>query len=279
MDFSFAVRVVLRAWLMPPAVLLLLALIGVALAGRWPRFGRTLAALSILAVVGMAMPVVSVRLERLVEIAPPLDLDRPTGAGAIVVLAGGSRPGPAPGLPDEPREITLERMAKGAEVARATGLPALFSGGVVSRPTAEAVAMQDAYRRYFGLQARWLEVRSRTTSENARYSAEILRAAGVRRVVLVTSANHMRRSIRDFEAYGLDVVPAPVGVSVQTGRGFAAWLPQASVLRRSADAIYELVGYWAPAPRPLDAPRDAARSPAAASPSNPSAQAPASPVR
>lgn len=251
MDPMFAVRIVMRSWLMPPASLLLLALVGVLLAGRWPRVGRSLAALGILGVLAMAMPVVSVPLVRLVEVVPPLDLSKPTGAGAIVVLAGGSRPAPIRGQPDEPTTVTLERIAKGAEVARATGLPVLFTGGVVARGQPEAVAMQGAYGRYFGLQARWLEVRSRTTSENAVYTAELLARVGVRRVILVTSANHMRRSVRDFEAVGLAVVPAPVGGSAQTGRGFAAWLPTASTLRQSADAVHEYLGYWAPAPRPV----------------------------
>lgn len=251
MDPMFALRIVLRSWLMPPTSLLLLALFGVLLAGRWPRLGRTLAALGIVGVLAMAMPVVSVPLVRLVETVPPLDPAKPTGAGAIVVLAGGVRPGPLPGLPDELREVTLERVAKGAELVRATGLPVLFTGGLVERPVSEAETMQRDFGRYFGLQARWLETRSRTTSENAQFSAELLHRLGIHRIVLVTSANHMRRSVRDFEACGLEVVPAPVGGSTQTGRGFAAWLPTAAVLRRSADAIYEYVGYWAPAPRPI----------------------------
>lgn len=249
MDPLFVARIVARSWMMPPAALLLLALVGVLLAGRWPRFGRTVAALGILGVLAMSMPVVGVRLVRLVEVVPPLDLSQPTNAGAIVVLAGGARRGPAPGAPDEPTAATLERIAKGAEVARVTGLPVLFTGGVVLRGASEAAAMQSAYWRYFGLRARWLEQRSRTTSENALYSAELLRGEGVGRVVLVTSANHMRRAVRDFEAAGLEVVAAPVGGSLQTGRGLAAWLPTAGTLRMSADAIYEYVGYWAPAPR------------------------------
>jgi uncharacterized SAM-binding protein YcdF (DUF218 family) len=249
MDPLFLVRIVARSWLMPPAALLLLALVGVLLAGRWPRLGRTIAALGIVGVLAMAMPVVGVRLVRLVEVVPPLDLSKPTGAGAVVVLAGGARRGPVPGEPDEPTTATLERVAKGAEVARATGLPVLFSGGSVLPGSAESAAMQRAYGRYFGLQARWLEQRSRTTSENALYSAEMLRREGIHRVVLVTSANHMRRAVRDFEAVGLEVVAAPVGGSMQTGRGLAAWLPTAGTLRASADAIYEYVGYWAPAPR------------------------------
>jgi uncharacterized SAM-binding protein YcdF (DUF218 family) len=52
---------------------------------------------------------------------------------------------------------------------------------------------------------------SRDTFENARHAAELLDAAGVRKVVLVTCAWHLPRARRLFERAGLDVVDG-VGV-------------------------------------------------------------------
>jgi uncharacterized SAM-binding protein YcdF (DUF218 family) len=55
----------------------------------------------------------------------------------------------------------------------------------------------------------WQQPKSRNTYEDALYSAQILKEQGIRRILLVTSAWHMPRSVRLFQAQGLEVVPAP----------------------------------------------------------------------
>jgi uncharacterized SAM-binding protein YcdF (DUF218 family) len=55
----------------------------------------------------------------------------------------------------------------------------------------------------------WQQPRSRNTQEDALYSAELLRQKGARRILLVTSAWHMPRSMYLFQAYDLEVIPAP----------------------------------------------------------------------
>jgi uncharacterized SAM-binding protein YcdF (DUF218 family) len=62
--------------------------------------------------------------------------------------------------------------------------------------------------------AMWLETQSRNTYENALYSQKILQAKGIQRVILVTSAWHMPRSVGVFEHVGLQVIPAPTDFTV-----------------------------------------------------------------
>jgi uncharacterized SAM-binding protein YcdF (DUF218 family) len=249
MEPLFALRLLARSWLLPPAGPLLLALLGLWLARRRPALGTTLAVTGIGVLLAMSIPVVSDAVQRRVEIYPSLDLSAPIEAGAVVVLAGGVRSGPSPGAPAEPSAITLERLAHGIEVARRTGLPLLLSGGVVLRGPAEAETMQVAARRYFGTEARWLETGSRTTDENAAYSAALLNEVGIRRVVLVTSSVHMRRAVSHFEAQGLEVVPAPIGGSLNRYDGLPDWLPNAATFQRTAMALHEIVGSWVTGPR------------------------------
>jgi uncharacterized SAM-binding protein YcdF (DUF218 family) len=249
MEPLFALRLLARSWLLPPAGPLLLALFGLWVARRRPVPGTALAVTGIGVLLAMSLPVVSDAIQRQVDVYPPLDLSQPVEAGAVVVLAGGVRRGPAPGAPDEPSAFTLERLAHGVEVARRTGLPLLLSGGVVVGGTAEAETMQRAARRYFGVEARWLETRSRTTGENAEYSAALLDAAGVRRIVLVTTAVHMRRAVAQFEARGLAVVPAPIGGSRDRYDGWPDWLPNTATFVRTSMALHEIVGAWVTAPR------------------------------
>jgi len=71
----------------------------------------------------------------------------------------------------------------------------------------------------------WLETKSRNTYENALYSQEILAQKGIKRIILVTSAQHMPRSVGLFEKQGLEVIPAPTDYSV-TERGWThLWEP------------------------------------------------------
>lgn len=55
----------------------------------------------------------------------------------------------------------------------------------------------------------WLETKSLNTYENGLYAKEFLAEEGIERIVLVTSAIHMPRSVAVFEKQGFEVVPAP----------------------------------------------------------------------
>ena len=81
------------------------------------------------------------------------------------------------------------------------------AGGSTEAAIADRIAREE-----FGLPLRWREDRSRDTRENAAASVRLLRAAGVRRIVLVTHAWHMPRALRAFQEADPDlpVSPAPV---------------------------------------------------------------------
>ena len=236
-------KFVLRTLALPPASPLLLAGLGVWLLAR-RRTGdaaRKLALALVLASLAtlwlLSTPVVADPLTRLAEHYPALDLSRPVRGQAIVILGGGSERmapefgGPAVGL------VTLERVSYGAYVARRTGLPVLVSGNA-----REAPAMRATLERDFGITPRWVDDASRDTFDNAQLSARLLKADGVTRIVLVTSAAHELRSAQEFESAGLAVEPAPVHVWAPQPRELQDYLPSAVGLLQSREAIYEILG-------------------------------------
>ena len=217
---------------------MLLAIIGALLLRRRPRLARVLLALGLGSLWLLSLPIVADALTRLAEHYPPLDLAQPTQAQAIVILGGGGQRAYAPeygGPAAEP--LLLERLAYGAYIARNTGLPVLVTGNGI-----EATAMRATLARNFGIEVRWLEDRAYDTFDNARNSAQLLRADGVQRIVLVTSATHLWRAAHEFTAAGLEVVPAPVGVLAERDVGLQRYLPEVSALTRSYLASYELLG-------------------------------------
>ncbi len=231
-------KTLLRELFLPPAGPLLLALLGLLLLKRRPLLARIFLATGVLSIWLLSTPIVADALSRMAERYPPLDLRLAAGAQAVVILGGGGQRSLAPeyaGPAADP--ILLERLSYGAYVARKTGLPVLVTGFAV-----EARAMHDTLQRNFGIEAHWIDDQAYDTFENARNSARLLKADGVKRIVLVTRATHMWRSVQEFTAAGLDVVPAPAGMVAHRDFGTYRWAPDPDALLRSNMAVYEMAG-------------------------------------
>ena len=233
------VEAVLKALALPPLGPLLLSLAGLAIIARHPRAGRRIAVAGIVVLVLLCVPAVAVVLNRLVELAPPFDATRAAQAQALVILGGGTRRDAPEYGGDTLGSLTLDRVRYGARVARMTALPVLVSGGSVHGGETEAALMRDALEREFGVAVRWTEARSRTTHENAVFSAGMLKAAGVGRVVLVVHATDMRRAIGEFADAGIETVPAATGIAPRALHA-VDFLPSVSGLGSSYHALYEM---------------------------------------
>lgn len=238
MHFVFALKMLIKPLMLPPAGLVLLGFLGVMLLGRRPRLARALLILALASLWLMSLPVVCDALSGLAEAYPPLDWRRAADARAIVILGGGGQRSYAPeygGPAADP--VLLERLSYGAFVARKTGLPILVTGLKI-----EASAMRATLQRNFGIEPRWIDARSHDTFDNAANSMRLLEAAGIRRIVLVTSATHMRRSVHEFTDAGAEVVPAPAGMLARRDPGLTQYLPNADAMLRSQFAVNELLG-------------------------------------
>jgi uncharacterized SAM-binding protein YcdF (DUF218 family) len=235
--FLLYLKTITKNLFLPPAGPLLLALLGLLLLKRRPKLGRTLMAIGIATLWLLSMPIVANSLARLAEYYPPLDLQAAAGAEAIVILGGGGERlfaaeygGPAAG------PLLLERLSYGSYLAHKTGLPVLVTGAWF-----EAASMHDSLARNFGIETRWIDNRAYDTFDNARNSAQLLKADGVQRIILVTHATHMRRSVEEFKAVGLEVFPAPTGIIDRT-TGHFELIPSPEGLGRSYLAVNELIG-------------------------------------
>src|ERR1035441_9673121 len=223
--FLLQFKTFLRVLLLPPAGPLLLAIMGLLLLQRRARLARALLALGL---GSLWLP----------EPYPPLDLSQLGGAQAIVILGGGGQRAWAPeygGAAAAPEQ--LEKLAYGAFIARRTGLRILVTGFGVA-----AAAMRATLRRNFDLDPRWMDDQAYDTFENARNAVRLLKRDGVDRVILLTRATHMWRSVHEFTSAGLEVLPAPVGMLTERYLGAWAYVPSADGLLRSYEATYELVG-------------------------------------
>lgn len=178
-------------------------------------------------------------------------------ADAIVLLGGGTR-AKLPPRPISELNEAGDRMAYAAHLYHLGKAPVVIvSGGAIDlfgSTVAEAEAMHE-YLVAFGVPDAAIvqEARSRNTYENAIYVRDILEDLGAQRVLLVTSALHMPRSVAIFVKQGMDVIPAPVDFTVtgaEEGRTVArGWdgqvlklLPSAEHLELSTRVLREVIG-------------------------------------
>lgn len=239
--------------LTPPGIIVLAAVLGLLLQLRWRALGGIVVLVSVAVLFALSLPFTGRALIAPLEATPPLPAATLTPenarkqAEAIVVLGGGRYPNALEyGDTDAVSEATLARLRYAALLHRRTGLPILVAGGApFGEETSEALLMQAALEEDFQVRPKWAETRSRNTHENAVFSKEILAAAGIRRVYLVTHAWHMPRAHWAFVNAGLDIVPAPMGFST-LGKGEReglGYLPSMHGLTLSNLALRERLGF------------------------------------
>ena len=93
-----------------------------------------------------------------------------------------------------------------------------------------------------------LETSARNTEENAKFVAKML--GNNKKILLVTSAWHMRRSILMFKKYapGVEVIPAATDFESLSGFSESISLndfkPDGGTLATNIAMFKEIVGYW-----------------------------------
>ena len=229
----------LSSWLLPPLGLLVDALLVLCFVKG--RKGRVMASGLVLITLSLSSPLVADLIESRLE-GDPIDLLAAKSAQAIVILGGGVHLGAPEYGGDTVSKYSLERARYGAKLARESKLPVLVSGGSVSGGEPEARLMRRLLESEFGVNVRWEEASSRDTNENAIESTKMLQQAGVKNILLVTHAWHMRRATIAFERQGIGVVPAPTGFAPRGSTLFERFLPSAGAFERSATTIHEWAG-------------------------------------
>ncbi len=177
---------------------------------------------------------------------PPRAVSATEEVGAIVLLGGAMRGDTHMGTQGDLNQ-QADRLVHALALYKAGKAPLLLlTGGGPPGVRTEAEQMRDLLE-LMGVPpaAMLLEEASRDTYQNALYSAAMLKQRGIDRILLVTSAFHMRRAAQLFAFQGLEVVPAPTDYQRLAGPPVLPPLvPLAGNLVRSTYALHEHLGYW-----------------------------------
>jgi uncharacterized SAM-binding protein YcdF (DUF218 family) len=247
MELLFTLKKIVGRFLLPLPLISLTFLAGLLLLWftRKQKAGKVLVTCSALLLLALGTGLVS----RL--ILPPLENAFPSFDPAlheaqdirwVVVLGGGSFSSDHP-LPTGLASDSLYRIVEGLRILRQ--LPEaklLLSGGWAWTPDTDANRMRSLVVSLgFPEERIVLEAASRDTEEQA---VEIRKILGDQPFVLVTTADHMHRSMLLFLAQGLQPIPAPTGHSY--GNDGPALFPRAREIANAERAVYEYLGIvWA----------------------------------
>jgi len=250
MIFPGELKPILTALVLPPAPLLLLIGLGLLLAARKKAAGLLLAFVAAALLWLLSCHAVAVWLAaNLLPQYPPLAVAtlKSSPVQAIVVLGGGVFPvapeyGEAQALPS-----AAARLRYGVWLARQSGLPLAFAGGMgwgaaSTQTLPEGEVARRAALQDYGLALRWIDSRSRDTAESAQALQAMMFQDKVRHIALVTHAWHMPRSVRAFERAGFTVTPAPMGFILPGHNGLLQWLPSSDGLEVSRQVLREWLG-------------------------------------
>jgi uncharacterized SAM-binding protein YcdF (DUF218 family) len=176
---------------------------------------------------------------------------------AVVILSGGSIEG-SPNIPIS--SSAYKRAIWGLMVAKTNNLPVLFSGAGLNQRYSEADAFVDSINELkenlhvavafsnkfepnnFSI---YIENKSLDTFENAKISKQIFEEEGIKnpKIYLVTSAFHMKRSIKLYEYFGFEVIPSATDFRLsQKERTKWDYLPNIEAFYNSYTALHEYFG-------------------------------------
>lgn len=178
----------------------------------------------------------------------PRSIDTVPEAGAIVTLGGAVSP-PVPPRIHPDLNGSADRVWHAARLYRAGKAPLIVaSGGTLpwrDQTYREAPVMRELLTSWgVAPDSVLIESESANTYQNATKTAALLRERGVERILLVTSALHMRRALATFRRTGLEVIPAATDYHVvERRRTLLDLAPDAGALQGSTAALREYVGY------------------------------------
>ncbi|MBQ1416500.1 MAG: YdcF family protein, partial [Selenomonas sp.] len=139
------------------------------------------------------------------------------------MLGGGA----FPDTPDVSGQGTLcsspaNRLLTAVRLQKKLAVPIILSGGQVYSDSGPEAVIAKRILMDLGVPEDKIIVESKSinTTQNAKFSTEIMRERGLNKPILVTSAFHMRRSVLNFAKNGMEVTAYPSDYRVNLHHDF-----------------------------------------------------------
>ena len=257
----FTLLKLIKPFLLPPTLIAIgMAASFLLLFRKKQKLGKTLLLLTLVIYYLLSTEPVAYLLAKSIE--GKIDIEKfeveTENVEAIVVLAGGVQKKDGYRPYHELGEASWRRLWHGIELyKRFNGkIPILYSGGSGDPfdPVSVEAELAKKYAIAIGVPEKnfWIETSSRNTYESGVEIKRILDdsfpGVGRHKVILVTSALHMPRSMRVMKKVGLNPIPSPADFTIGSlSLDPLSFLPSISSFATSTFSIHEWIGiggYW-----------------------------------
>jgi len=172
-------------------------------------------------------------------------------SGDVIIMLGGGATADTPNVHGKGHLMgsAANRLLTAAQLYHITGAPIIISGGQVFANTGKEAEIARHILLGLGIPDEKIivEGQSLNTTDNAKFSKQIVVERDFTRPILVTSAFHMVRSVGQFSKYNMTVLPYPTDYQTNTHFIFEwhqLW-PRADAFYNSQLAIKEYLGLLA----------------------------------
>lgn len=235
------------SWILPPGLFIIVLIVFTIYLSRFNfKLSLMLGTLTLIFYLMCTSLVADKTMGWLEQKYPPPNVEELNSADVIIMLGGGA----IRDSQDVDGEGTLcaspaNRLLTAVRLQKIFNLPILLSGGqVYSDSGAEAlIALRILQTLGVPPEKILIEGKSVNTTQNAIFSAEILREKNLNKPILVTSAFHMRRAVLNFNQQGFEVIPCPTDFLVPREPKFhyTKLRPQAEALLLNVTVLQEML--------------------------------------
>tara|TARA_Y100000310_G_scaffold103300_1_gene101642 strand:+ start:615 stop:1451 length:837 start_codon:yes stop_codon:yes gene_type:complete len=197
----------------------------------------------------LSTPIVSYQLTLPLEsqlVGEVFDLEDAEKFDYILVLACGHVEYEKLTTLDKYNVCATKRIMHAVEISKGTGLPIVFSGGILGKNKLSEAYFNSLLAGKYGIDDESVLVipKGFDTKSETLAVAEQLKGKSV---VVVTNASHIRRSLNYLERAGVEVLmPAPTDFETRRGEPdwfiWSSYIPTSSSAQRSYKALYEYLG-------------------------------------
>lgn len=228
--------------IMPPASPIILIFIGLFLIRR-KYLAKFVIFIGLMIIYVFSTPFFAHKLINKVDIYPVVDVNDAKKAEAIVVLTAGIK------YADEFKSYvngknSLVKARYAAFLHKLTNLPILIVGGSSNYEEVSEAKTMAIFLRQLGVTTSWIEEKAKNTFESAKNVKKILAKDYVNKILLISNAYHLKRSVIEFKKQGFDVIPAPTSKLNIPKLGIKSFIPSTQGLNVSRTALHEILGIY-----------------------------------
>lgn len=168
--------------------------------------------------------------------------------GDVIVMLGGGATLDTPNLDFKGHlsGTSANRLLTTIELYKKLNIPIIISGGKVfkSSGTESKIAKNILITIGVSKNMIFIDSKSINTTENAKYTKEILRKHNFKHPILITSAFHMPRAVKQFNKFNVKVLPFPTDYLTDIHEDFSIndLIPSGDGISKLSLAVKEFIG-------------------------------------